>query len=270
VPAGRIVSIASALLFLTLALSGCNQATLIEKITPQDDKAAAESNIDLLRTNNLDALQKKLDPSIEDPHDDLAKMAVMFPLHQQPTSIKVVGYHITRTSEASTREISLEYEFPEKWLLASIITQTKGSASAITSFHVTELPDSLEYTNRFTFAHRGFEQYLMLVMIALDLTVTAYAFILCLKARMGARKWYWPIFIVLGFGTFSVNWNSGEVDFSILSFHLPPVGASGGFYSPWIVYAAVPVGAILFLLFRDDLTEHVPHIAVPPPPVLTP
>jgi hypothetical protein len=255
-------------LFLAITLSGCNQAALIEKVTPKDDKAAAESDIDLLRQNNIDQLQKKLDPSIEDPHDDLAKMAVMFPAHQQPKSIKVIGFHIARTSEASTRQISLEYEFPEKWLLAEIITQTKGDASTITSFHVSELNESLEYTNRFTFSGKGFDHYLMLGMMALDLTVTIYAFVLCLKTRMGKRKWYWPIFIALGFATFSVNWNTGEVDFSVLAFHLPPVGASGGGYTPWIVYAAIPVGAILFLLFRDDLTEHVPHIAVPPPPVV--
>lgn len=269
--AGRFASLSSAILLITLVLSGCNQAGILEKITPTDDKAAAESDVDLLRTN-IDALEKKLDPAIENPHDELVKMAAFFPAHQQPTSIKVVGYHIARVarlnSSSTTVDVSLEYEFSQKWLVADIVTRTKDNASTITAFNINESSDSLEHSNRFTLVGKGYDQYGILGMMALDAAITLYALVLCLNTKMGKKKWYWPILILVGFGVISVNWTTGALNFSVINLHLPPVSMGGGFFTPWILSAWVPVGAIAFLILRQSLIEH-PQTIAEPPPVIT-
>lgn len=267
--------LASVGLFLAV-LSGCNQATLMKTMIPPRDEATARQYVDDLRQNRLDQVEHDMDHGLKDSnlHSTLASMAAMFPA-QEPISTKVVGFR-TFFGNASGTEITLEYEFPQKWLLAEVVTQNSGGATTIVGFHVTPIADSLENLNRFTLVGKGAAQYGILSLAILAPLFSLYVFVLCFETRMGKKKWLWLIFIFLGIGKLVVNWTTGQVFFTPLAIQLPPAGAIAQFYGPWLVYVSLPLGAMLFLIMRKRLIEPIQQIqqdapgTPPPPPVISP
>lgn len=270
-----LVSVGLVGLFLTV-LSGCNQATLMKTMVPQEDEATTRRYVDDLRQNRLDQIEQDMDAGLKDSnlHGTLVSMAAMFPA-QEPVSTKVVGFR-TLFGSAPGTEITLEYEFPQKWLLAEVVTQKSEGVTTIVGFHVTPIADSLENLNRFTLVGKGESQYVILSLAVLAPLFSLYAFILCIKTRMGKKKWLWLIFILLGIGKLMVNWTTGQVFFTPLAIQLPPAGANAQLYGPWLVYVSVPLGAILFLIMRKRLIGPIPQIqqdapgTPPPPPVISP
>ena len=236
-------------LFLAV-LSGCNQATIMKKITPQEDEAITRRYVDDLRQSRLDQIEQDLDPGLKDPntHGTFSSMAAMFPA-QEPVSTKVVGFRSFLGSVRRTA-ITLEYEFPQKWLLAEVVTQKSGGVTTIVGFHVTPIADSLENLNRFTLVGKGAAQYAILSLAVLAPLFSLYVFVLCIKTRMGKEKWLWLVFIVLGIGKLVVNWTTGEFFFTPLAIQVPGAGASAQLYGPWLVYVSIPLGAIIFLIMR--------------------
>ena len=198
----------------------------------------------------------------------------MFPA-QEPVSTKVVGFRRFLGNVRRT-EITLEYEFPQKWLLAEVVTQKSGGVTTIVGFHVTPIADSLENLNRFTLVGKGAPQYEILSLAVLAPLFSLYVFVLCIKTRMGKKKWLWLIFILLGIGKLVVNWTTGQVFFTPIAIQLPPAGANAQLYGPWLVYVSIPLGAIIFLIMRKRFVGPVQQTqqdapgAPPPPPVTSP
>jgi hypothetical protein len=262
-------------LFLAV-LSGCNQATLMKTMIPQEDEAITRRYVDDLRQNRLDQVEHDMDPELKDSnlHGTLAYMAAMFPA-QEPLSTKVVGFRSFFGSSGRTA-ITLEYEFPQKWLLAEVVTQKSDGVTTIVGFHVTPIEDSLENINRFTLVGKGTTQYGILSLAVLAPLFSLYVFVLCIKTRMGKKKWLWLIFILLGIGKLVVNWTTGQVFFTPLAIQLPPAGANAQLYGPWLVYVSIPLGAIMFLIMRKRLAGPVQQTqqdapgTPPPPPVISP
>ena len=272
----RQILLSVGLLGLFLAvLSGCNQATLMKTMIPQEDEAITRRYVDDLRQNRLDQVEHDMDPGLKDSnlHGTLASMAAMFPA-QEPVSTKVVGFR-TFFGNAQGTEITLEYEFPQKWLLAEVVTQTSDGVRTIVGFHVTPIADSLENLNKFTLVGKGATQYGILSLAVLAPLFSLYVFVVCIKTRMGKKKWLWLVFILLGIGKLIVNWTTGQVFFTPLAIQLPPAGANAQLYGPWLVYVSIPLGAILFLIMRKRFvgpvqqTQQDVPCTPPPPPALS-
>jgi hypothetical protein len=229
-------------------LVGCNQASLIKKWTPPEAEALARNYVDLLRQGKFDRIEHDLDPSVADSniHDTFVKMAALFPA-ENPESVKVVGVNIFHGPEYTTTNITLEYEFLDKWLLVNIETQKKGDASTVLDFHVRPMQGSLENLNRFTFAGKGAAQYLILTVALCSLLFSFYVLVLCIRTKQGKSRWLWMLFILVGVGRLAVNWTTGEFTFTLFAFQIPCVTAGHLLYGPWILAAYLPLGAILFL-----------------------
>lgn len=260
-------------LFL-MVLSGCDQATLMKKMTPQEDEAITRRYVDDLRQNRFDQIEQDLDPGLKDSnmHGTLASMAAMFPA-QEPVSAKVVGFRSFLGNVRRT-EITLEYEFPQKWLLAEVATQKSGGVTTIVGLHVMPIADSLENLNRFTLVGKGATQYAIFSLAVLAPLFSLYVFVLCIKTRMGRKKWLWLIFIILGIGKVAVNWTTGQVFFTPVAIQLTATGANAQLYGPWLVYVSIPLGALIFLIMRKRLvgpvqqTQRASLSTPPPPPVI--
>ena len=234
---------------MTLARS--HQADIMERLTSPSDKAQVEAYVDLLQQRKFDVIEKGLDPDLvgDGTSGQLAQMAAQLP-EQQPTSVKVVGLNRYRRDDLLTQTVTLEYEFPGRWLLANLTTQTKAQVQTITGFYVNAIPDSLEHDNRFTLADKGLDQYLVMLMALIDMGLTLLALVLCLRSGVNKRNWFWPIVCVFGVGRIAVNWTSGQTNFTPIWIGFPPAGAATTFYGPWTVYAAIPVGVILYMLLQ--------------------
>jgi hypothetical protein len=245
---------------LCLCFTGCNRAALVKKVVPQEDEVFARKYVDLLRQRAFDQIEQKLDPSISssDVRNTLTTMAEMLPA-QEPHSTKVVAYNLRHS-------LTLEYEFPDKWILVDMSIKRIGDASTITGFRVTPILDSLEHVNRFSLAGKSTVQYAVLGLAVAAPTFTFYVLAVCLKTKNQTRKWLWAIFILVGVGKLGVNWTSGSLIFTPLAVNVPCGGATTtmGFYGPWVVTVNLPLGAILFLRRRSRrLASNQVHAADP-------
>jgi len=281
----------SSLLLVVLSLGGCDRdsylkligydrASLMKKMTPQDDESLAKRYMDLLRQSRFEKAEEGLDPGISDGamRDKLAAMAGMFPT-REPLSIKTVDTHVLHGADFSTTSITLEYEFapavmptggrtelsPRSWLLAEVVIGTRSGVKSIAGLHVMPISESVEDMNEFTFVGKGISQYAALCLVVLVLAFSLYALVLCIRTKIGKSKWIWMILIIIGVCRVSLNWATGQWFFTPLAIQVPPVNASCSPYGPWIVQITVPLGAIAFLLLRKSLTARLSPSAIQSP-----
>ncbi len=113
----------------------------------------------------------------------------------------------------------------------------------------------LEVMNEFTFEDKGFSQYAGLLLALSVAALTLYAFALCVRMKMGRKKWVWLLAILVGVCRLTVNWTTGEWFFTPLVFFIPPVSISCTAYGPWMLQIFSPVGAIAFLRLKKGLTS---------------
>jgi hypothetical protein len=232
-------------------LVGCNQATQIRKFTPPEDESIARSYVNLLMQGKYKQIENALDPNIVDANtpDTLAKMSAMFPA-EPPKSMKIVGVNLFHGPEYSESNITLECEFPNKWLLANVDIRRKGSAVTIVGFHVDQMSDSLENVNRFTLRGKDALRYSILAMAILLPLFSLYVLVLCIRTQPVKRKWLWILFILVGVGELAVNWTTGEWHVTPLGLYIPCAHAFASPFGPWTVAVYFPLGAVLFLRER--------------------
>ena len=234
------------------SLVGCNQSAFVKFWTPPEAESTARGYVDLLRQGQFDEIERDLDPSIVDPNvrDTLAKMAAIIP-PGNPMSIKVVavntdvGVVIYNFKDKSQKSITLEYQFPNKWLLVNVTTEKERGW--IVDFHVTPISDSLENLNKFTLVGKSTVQYSILILAGCSLVFSFYVLTLCIRTKDVKRKWLWLIVVLVGVEKVAVNWKTGQLTFGVLSIYLPTAIATRNPYGPWTIGACIPLGAILFL-----------------------
>lgn len=240
---------------LLLVLAGCSPADLMQKFASPEDQALARHYIDLLRQERFEDIEKAADPSIGGPslHDTLVKMAALIP-PGEATSVTVVGANQTNMPEASTMNITFEYDFSGKWLLANVAVKRQGGDTTIVGFSVYPQPASLEEQNKFTLGGKTSIHYLVLALAIIFPLLTLYALVVCVRTKFKRRKWPWVLFIIFGVGRFGLNWTTGQWAFGPVSFQLFSASAFAPLYGQWTLAVSIPLGAVMFLLLRGRLS----------------
>jgi hypothetical protein len=242
-------------LSLSLCVCGCDRAALMKKVTPADDESFARKNVDLLRENRIPEIERVLDPSIPAPKaaDELARMRGMFPA-EAPKSIKVVDVRVSgniHNPGSFTHALTLEYEFPDAWILVSMSIKRTSGVPTITQFYVKPIATSLETLNRFSLVGKSGPQYAMLVLALLAPIFSIYVLVLCFRTEKRALKWLWALFIVVGVCRLAVNWTTGEFFLKPLAAMIPCASATEvPAYGPWMIAIYLPLGAILYIAKR--------------------
>lgn len=240
---------------LLLLLAGCSQADILQKFASPEDQELARSYIDLLRQQRFEDIENVADPSVGGAslHDTLVKMATLIP-PGEPTSVTLVGAHQMKMADSSTVNLTFEYGFSGKWLVANVAVKRQGGNTTIVGFSVIPQPTSLEEQNKFTLSGKTPIQYLVLALAIILPLLTLCALVVCVRTKVKGRKWPWVLFIIFGFGKLAVNWTTGQWAFAPLSFQLFSASAFAPLYGPWTLAASVPLGAITFLLLRRRLS----------------
>jgi hypothetical protein len=243
------------LLCITAALTflaGCNPQAMIKKVVSPEDEQGATQCIEALRQKRFSAIEAHLPPELQTP-DTLATlehMAALMPAGQ-PDSIALVGADITTSEEgARTADISYQYTFGTRYFLVNCATRTEEKARNIVNLNVRELEFSIEKQAGFSLAEKTGGQYALLVAGVLALALTLAAFIACVMEKGLQRKWLWVVFILVGIGRLSVNWNTGVWDFQALSVTLFSANAVSRGYGGWVIAVGLPLGAAVYLIRR--------------------
>jgi hypothetical protein len=241
-----------------VGLSGCGGNSVLDRLAPETVKEA-KTNFDYLRHGQFDQIEPMMDASIDRStlRDKLQEMANVIPAGD-PISVKTVGVHTQWDSRKGTdTKVDLEYQFPNKWILLEMVVHSQDGKSTITDFYVQRDAQSLEEANRFTFAGKEPVQYVILGAGIGALALMIYAFVLFIRTPMEKRKWLWIILVFVGVGKVGVDWTTGETFYRILYVFIPAATAGKVLYGPWSISVSIPLGALLFLIYRERLRRHV-------------
>jgi hypothetical protein len=247
----RALFIASA---LVCALSGCGP---MDKFYEGPDGDFGKSLFSDLQARNIKTLQQRFDPKVlaTVSPSTFDQMAAVFP-PTPPRSVAVV--FITKKlhlEPGTTRrvDVSLQYEFENRWLLADAAwRETDSGEKIVEGMKVQPLAQSLQELNSFQLTGKGIANYAILALaVAMPLFCTA-AFIACIRTPMPRkRKILWCLGILVGFGRLGVNWTSGAIAVSPLYVQFLSAGwLRWGPFAPQEISIAVPLFAMLFFWMR--------------------
>jgi hypothetical protein len=239
-----------------LILAACSPDALIQKFASPEEQATAKHYIEQLQNREFGEIEQVVTPAHRGPalESTLTKMAELLPAGP-PASIQLVGAHrMSSLSDGSTHvDLTFEYRFGDRFVLAELATKTTKDKREITDFHIQPETEPLATRNKFTLADKTAVQYIVLGYAVVAALFTIGVLIACIRTPMRRRKWLWIIFILLGLGKFSVNWSTGQWAFQLLAVQLFSAASYAELFGPWIISVSVPLGAIWFLFSRRRL-----------------
>ncbi len=240
-----------ALVLCPLFIGSKLEATFLNEFVPQQEVEFAKQYIELIKTRDFATVEKKTDPQIVSAESKqlFAQMADLFP-NEAPKNIKPIRAITTNQNGVTNISLSLEYEFPNQWLLANIVLQKQYDSLLVKGIHIEPLADSVENLAQFTFVGKTTIHYIVFTLAMGLLLFNIYVLALCIKTPIPKRKWLWIIFVLAGFCELSFNWATGQFYFNPLMVRIPLVQFSQGLYLPFSVMMMIPVGAIVFLYKR--------------------
>ena len=127
---GRIALILS-ISGAAIALAACDQQAMLEKLASPAEQVTAETFIDQLRRHDFGEIEKAADASIAGPSLDstLDKMAAAIP-PGPPISVTLVGaYRFSSTAAGSIVNLTFEYHFPQRYVIANLATKAEEQPS---------------------------------------------------------------------------------------------------------------------------------------------
>lgn len=271
-----IIAFAS-LLILTLALKPILltedplvfAAKVDQQMAPMEEAQFAKRFFADIQARELEAAKLSLDPKVIDSRikEKLSAMANIFP-NEAPKSIKFSGFReIKADGVFSNVTIYMQYEYSDRWILATAHLQKLGGNFIVTSAEAQPNRDSIENFNKFRFLGQDVKHYAVFIAAVLLVLFEIYVFLLCIKEVVSRPKsigpWLWIIFILIGFGKVEFNWINGMFYFFQNSFQansnlghaielvvFPVAKFSLSPQTPLVVMMSVPLGAIIFLLRR--------------------
>lgn len=245
------VSLLLGILFL-ISLTGCDQSARLERKAPVD-VVSAKMYFNVLRKGQYDQIEDQLDPALKSAgfRSAFDELVATIPA-ENPSSVKTVWVNRECEEEICSIGIVQEYRYGSEILLFNVVLRKEGSQSSIVGMHIRVIPDSFMKANEFRLSHKGFPQYAILSMAILFPLFSLYVLVLCIRSQIGPRKWAWAIFILVGVSRLGVNWTTGKIDFQFLSFQVLSAAAYAEPYSPWMISVSIPLGAILFLIYRNS------------------
>jgi hypothetical protein len=243
----------SAAVLLLLGLAGCKAGWFIDRIAP-DAVRDGKNYFEEIRQRQVDQLLQAFDPSADKGRlrGDLGTVIALVP-QQEPLGVETLGATAEcKGSGVCTKLITLEYKYADRWILFQVTVSNRSGHYAITKLYVQPESMPLESMRQFTLRGKGWLHYAILLMSLLSVGFAVYALVLCIRTPIQKRKWLWIILTILGLGKLGIEWSSGELWYKI--FHISILPAGWGFdpESPFM-YASIPAGAILFLMFRSHL-----------------
>jgi hypothetical protein len=241
----------SVAVLVLLGLTGCGW--FINRMAP-DEVRNGKSYFEELRQRQVDQILESFDPS--DDRDQLrSQLGKVFALvpEGEPLGVETLGASTEcKGSGVCTKLIVLEYKYPDHWVLFRVTVSNQSGHDAI--IDLTVEPESLPLASmrRFTLRGKGLLYYVVLLMALLSVGFAICAFVLCIRTPIQKRKWLWIAITILGIGKLGIEWTSGDLWYKVLYISILPSGFGFDSESPFI-YASIPAGAILFLLFRKRL-----------------
>ena len=236
------------LILMLFILVGCSHERMLEIVAPEDMKEMALEYLEALRKGTGAETYLALD---ESQKNDQTKSALAILAREMPdgayTRLTFVNFQLQKRDGKKSFYFVFEYDFNGRYLLADVTLRKNDDSISILGLHARENPQSVIQTNKFDFDEAGLLHYGFLGAAVILPIFSIITLVKCIRTKGIKRKWLWYIFIMIGFCTFELNWQTGEWLWQPLSFQILSAGAfSSGAYGPWIIGFSIPIGAVAF------------------------
>jgi len=226
----------------------------LAKFTSKEADKLARDYIDSLLKNDIERAEEFLDPRIVTVKTRSGLQKCSEKLNKEELiSIEMIGLTVLRNTRDKDKTIDVltyQLEFKDMWYILMVSVIDISGNLKIGRFQVDLAPKLLARINAFTFLGKSFRHYIiLLIAIAMPIFIL-YTVVLCIRTKM-KRKWLWIIYILFGFGRYSINWTNGQMAIQLCYIQLFSANAmKSAPYVPWIISFSVPFGALLFLFKR--------------------
>lgn len=226
-------------------------------LVPQVEMNFAKSYLGEIRERNYKYVFSHIDPELltQVSEEKLEEIAAYFPSGQL-LSTELIGSQVNTFNETWQGNFSFEYEFESGWAVANVVMKRIENKTTVIGFNAYRTEASQKEINKFDWAEKSALHYLVLILACIIPVFILVSLVYCTKTPIPKRKWLWVLFILGGIGTISINWTTGVFEFKILHYQL--FGAAAGAaseYSPWVITAGFPVGAMIFWFKRKSFIE---------------
>lgn len=236
---------------------GCDQGTQIEKKYPEDT-SLSRTYFEFLQSGQYERVENDFDSMITNRSDfrtEFDEMVATIP-KENALSVTPKWIRIDCDHGICVHQIILEYRYKNELLLFNVLIRKAGALSSIVGMNIRVIPESAITASEFRLSDKGFPQYAVLLMAIFFPVFSLYVLVLCIRSKIGLRKWLWAVFILIGVSRLGVNWATGQPNFQLFAIQLFSAAASAETYGPWTVSVSIPLGAILFLLDQALRARH--------------
>ena len=252
-------------IFCALVLSGCSMQELFTAKSDKDTGAAdqfARSFIETLKTGDMEELSSISTPALASPEARQMLSATVKDLDKgRIISIETIKSRILREYFSKTTRTLMGYqiELEEGWLKAVIVVDSVEGEDELkaSTLYIEPIKSSMSELYAFDIYNAPTANYIVLfITIAVPLFII-YAISVCLRMRKVIKyRILWMFFILVGVGTFSFDWSSGQMGFSLFSALMMGSGAyKDTIYGPWVMSFSFPVGAVAFFMYLSKALE---------------
>ena len=240
-------------LALTLSLA-CTPTYWLKKAETSEETRFAKEAVDLLMHHDVDGLMQRLTPQFQNGHTRQTLDVMVREIPQgEAGQPMLVGYQYFVFGSSREATVSLQYPFPDSFLLAQARVVSTDGRYSLGGLHVQRLPESLERINSFHLRGKSFRHYALLTAALLVVLFILSVLMSCIRTPIPRRKWAWVLFVILGVGKIALNWTTGEIGISPVALQLFGVAmVTAGPYAPWMLSVSFPLGALWFLWRRPS------------------
>ena len=244
-------------LLLALAVTACDQQEFFDQFVPAEEAGVAKDLVAKLREKDFAAVEARLGDDLRtaDVSQKLEELAGQLPT-EKPESIRTVGSDTVVEKSATTYNLTLEYEYPHRWLLVNTLLVRRDGKLAVEGIHFAAIQQSLEETNKFSFDNKGPLHFVLFALLIGIPLFVIYALVVCARTPIPRRKWLWLLFVAVGVTQFHFNWTTAAWDVQPIAVSLLGAGfVKMGPVAPWVLTLSLPIGAFVFLGKRRSFQE---------------
>jgi len=245
------LSRALVVLLLSLLLTACNPAWLVEWSTTPQDRTLARAAIDDLIAGNRAALAGKLSEQIRPQlAAQFSPMRRALPVDGITDIVLVDAGFIRSLGGEEYRHARLAYEIVggKTRALAQMTVRTQGDEALLTSLTVFPIDRPAREINAFRPGDITLANFIVLVLAIAGLATTLLAIRRIWTSGLFERRWLWIIGCLLGLFRFTTVWGTAQLGFVPMYVTLFSSGAARQGLAPWTIIAGVPAVAIWALL----------------------
>ena len=229
-------------------LTACGNSFLDPKrFVPEKADQFARSYFESFVHKDLAKLEEPLEPQLKTPamRKTLEQMMHFMDLGQ-PEKTEMAGWNVMHFKNQTRYDLTYQIKFGKTWRLANIVMTEADGNFTVNGIHVYPLEKSLQELNRFTLDNKPIGSLAFLAIVVLIPLFMLMSLVFCLFSRI-PMKWLVAFACLIGIGNLSMNWTNGQIQFNLLSIQLLGIGAGKiSPFSPWILVASMPLGAIGF------------------------